>query len=62
MNGLDPLFDLEKDEAEKFRREVQGDRDNSDSDAEFGPTPMIQPKDFKDKKVISELYLLILFR
>ena len=50
-----PNFELE--EAESFRKDVQGARDHSrlfddDEDDEYGPSPMVQPKDYaEDKKV-----------
>lgn len=47
--------ELEHEEAEKFRRDIQGFRDvqsfGSDDD-ECGPNPMVQPKDYgEDKKL-----------
>lgn len=56
--------EYDHEEAERFRRDVQGDRirsgeGDSDEDDDFGPLPMVQPKDYaEDKKVRSRIAFL----
>jgi hypothetical protein len=54
---------LEQQEAEKFRQLVQGGgergrggaHDDSDSDDEVGPAPLVQPEEYQDEKKVSEV-------
>jgi hypothetical protein len=55
-NILQPeMTDIEREEAIKFAREVQGHRldEAENSDEEFGPTPMVQLTDYMNDKVVT---------
>jgi hypothetical protein len=54
----------DKEEAERFRQDVQGNKyDDDEENEDFGPTPLPQPKDYADdKKVNSFIYIYIYIR
>ena len=43
----------DKEEAERFRQDVQGNKYDDEEDDDFGPTPLPQPKDYADDKKVN---------
>jgi len=60
LQGALGMSEYEREEAERFRREVQGGGprggpggDDDDDDDDFGPAPMVQPKEYASNKQMS---------
>lgn len=60
LHGALGISEYELEEAERFRREVQGGSargapgaDDDDDDDDFGPAPMVQPKEYATNKQMS---------
>mmetsp|Transcript_26197 Transcript_26197/g.25036 ORF Transcript_26197/g.25036 Transcript_26197/m.25036 type:complete len:464 (+) Transcript_26197:123-1514(+) len=58
LHGALGLDRYEKEEMERFRRDVQGDNrkvreEQNDSDDDIGPLPMVQPEDYAENKEMS---------